>query len=113
MPKTSHWLACYLIWFLLMILAAFTAWRAHYAVIYLTELLIDSPWRPTDWHSGSVSQVSRLSIFFMGSVWLIYILWVEYALRQSVLDKHLIRSSSINFALLALISGISIALLQL
>lgn len=113
MPKMSHWLTSYLIWFLLMLLAAYAAWRIHYAVIHLTELLIDSPWRPIDWHSGSVASVSRLSLFALGSAVLIYVLWLEYALRQSVLYKYLTRFSIINFAILALITGISIALMQL
>mgnify|MGYP000500813723 CR=1 FL=1 len=113
MPKTSHWIASYLIWFLLMLLAAFAAWRVHYTVIHLTERLIESPWRPTDWHDGSVASVSRLSLFSLGSIVLIYILWVEYALRQSVLYNYLTRLSIINFATLALITVISIALMQL
>ena len=113
MPKTSHWLASYLIWFLLMLFACFAAWRVHYAVIHLAEWLIDSPWRPVDWHNGSVAQISRLSLFALGSMVLIYVLWTEYALRQSVLYKYLTRFSIINFATLAIITLISFALMQL
>lgn len=113
MTKTSTWLLSYLIWIALMIFAAIAAWRMHYAVIHLTERLVESPWRPTDWHSGSVAQVARLSIFALGSIWLIYILWLEYALRQSVLQKRLPRSSTINFAILFVVTALSIAAMQL
>lgn len=96
-----------------MVFAALAAWRTHYAIIHLTEMLVESSWRPTDWHRGSVAQVARLSIFMLGAIWLIYVLWLEYALRQSVLGKYLPRLSTINFAILLTITALGILVLEL
>ena len=79
-------------WLVLCLLAAYTVWQLHIVTLHLTALLIESPnWRPTGWNSSTIVLVSRLSFFVWGALYLMFIFYIEYVLRESMYEGRLLR----------------------
>lgn len=86
-PGPWRWLLCYGMWIVLSILVGVVAWYVHTTILYLALQLVEHPtWRPTGWSTDSLAGVARLSIFALGSAWLMIALWMEGALRRSLLE---------------------------
>ncbi|MEZ4621321.1 MAG: hypothetical protein R2867_38275 [Caldilineaceae bacterium] len=81
-----------LAWLALTLLATVTAWQLHITVLYLAALLIANPTlRPTGWSSETLVGVSKLSILLWGSLWLIFVFYMEFKLRESMQERRLRR----------------------
>ena len=99
----ASWLGYLLLWIALSTLAAFALWQAHVAVLYVAALIIDNPrLRPVGWSTMSLVGVSKLSILFWGSAWLMCTVYLEQSLRNSVVAKRLVRQS-VKYAIALLI----------
>lgn len=82
-----RWVLCYGVWILLSIVTGIVVWYLHTVVLYLMALVINNPaLRPTGWSPDSLAGVSKLSILTLGSLWLLVTMWMEGALRRSVLE---------------------------
>lgn len=83
-----------LAWFILTILATVTAWQLHVTLLYLATLLIQSPnLRLPGWSMSTLVGVSKLSVLIWGSLWLIFVMYVEYQLRMAMREGRLWRQS--------------------
>ncbi|MEZ4659152.1 MAG: hypothetical protein R2911_16440 [Caldilineaceae bacterium] len=79
-----------LLWLLLSAFAGLTAWYLNLAILYLFTLWIEHPvWRPTYWTVNMLVYINKLSILGLGGLWLIFITWLEIALRNSALQDRL------------------------
>jgi hypothetical protein len=105
--------AAYAAWFVLLILAAIAAFQLNAAILVLADAVIhNDALRPAGWNSSSLANVQRLSVFVLGSLWLIAILWMENHLRSAVREGHLVREiGRLGGLLLALIAGCYLLLL--
>ena len=95
-----------LIWLLLAAFAGLTAWYLNLAILYLFALWIENPaWRPTYWTASSLVYINKISILVLGSIWLIFITWLEIALRNSALQDRLWKQAGkMGLILLALLA---------
>jgi hypothetical protein len=88
------WLGYVLLWIALSTLTAFALWQAHVALLYLAALIIENPQlRPVGWSTRSLVGVSKLSILILGSAWLMFTVYLEQSLRNSVIAQRLIKQS--------------------
>lgn len=72
------------LWIGLSALGALTAWFLHIDLLTFFNFIIESDTlRPTYWSSGTLGAISRASIFALGGGWLIFMTWLERALRLS------------------------------
>jgi len=102
------WLGYLLLWVTLSTLAAFALWQAHVALLYLAALIIDNPrLRPTGWSTMSLVGVSKLSILFWGSGWLMFTIYLEQSLRNRVMEKRLIQQSAKYSIALLIVWGLA------
>ena len=101
-----------LFWLLLAVLAAVTAWQWHVTLLYLARLLIDSPYRPFGWSMGTLAAVSRFSILIFGSLWLIYVYYIEYQLREALKRQRLLRRGATYSAVLLALYAVAYLLLR-
>ena len=87
MAGPMQWVLCYGMWILLSALVGVVAWYLHTTVLSVTALVIENPTlRPYGWSADSLVGVHKLSIFILGSAWLIVSMWLEGALRRSLLE---------------------------
>lgn len=99
-----RWLLCYGVWILLSVVAGVVAWYLHTLILYLTALVIENPaWRPLGWSLDSLVGVSKLSVLVVGSLWLLVTMWLEGALRRSLLDRRFWRFAGRATAALVLV----------
>lgn len=90
--NTRRTLLTFIIWLMLAAGAAYTAWVLHTTLIYLASRLVTSEtYRPFGWTSESITPLSRLSIFVMGSIWLLYAMWLENRLQNAAKELRLWR----------------------
>ncbi|MCB0062651.1 MAG: hypothetical protein KDE19_11070 [Caldilineaceae bacterium] len=83
-----------LAWLVLSILATVTAWQLHVTLLYLTTLLIQNPaLRLPGWSMSTLVGVSKLSVLIWGSLWLIFVMYMEYQLRMAMREGRLWRQS--------------------
>ncbi|MEZ4712901.1 MAG: hypothetical protein R3A44_37275 [Caldilineaceae bacterium] len=83
-----------LLWLLLSAFAGLTAWYFNLAILYLFALWIEHPvWRPTYWNASTLVYINKISILVLGGMWLIFITWLEIALRHSALQDRLWRQT--------------------
>ncbi len=105
--------AAYAAWFVLIVLAAIAAFQLNAAILVLADAIIrNDALRPAGWNSSSLANIQRLSVFVLGSLWLIAILWMENHLRDAVREGHLVREiGRLGGGLAALIAGCYLLLL--
>ena len=79
-------------WLVLVALITLTAWQLHVTTLYLGTLLINSPtWRPRGWSSETLVGISKLSVLFWGSLWMLLTFYLEHQLRDAMKTKRLLR----------------------
>jgi len=106
-------LRSYTAWLLLSAFTAYTAWQLHLALIYVLTLVIQNPdLRPVGWNTGTVGLWSRLSIFILGGLWLITILFMEQGLSTSLKEKRLMTQIGRYIATIGIICAICYGLLN-
>jgi hypothetical protein len=112
-PSAATQVAAYVAWFVLTILAAIAAFQLNAALLVLADAVIrNDALRPAGWNSSSLTNIQRLSVFVLGSLWLITILWIENHLRSAARDGHLVREiGRLGGGLLALLAGCYLLLL--
>ncbi len=72
------------LWIGLSTLAAVTAWLLHISILTFVNFIVENDaLRPTYWGAHTLSPASRASVFVLGSCWLIFMTWVERALRMA------------------------------
>lgn len=104
----------YLLWLLLALFLAYVAWNFHAALVTVVAIWVDSPmYRPFGWTSESVQPFSRLSIFVIGSLAMIYALWLENRLQRASREGNLWQFLVKTFLALVLILAVSLLLLRL
>lgn len=85
-------LGLYLIWLGLAALSAWVAWQLHATLLYGAArwLHSDLP-RPLGWTENQLVGISKLSILLLGSLWLMWIAFLEGHLRRHADQGHLIK----------------------
>ena len=105
-PTAAAIIGGYVAWFGLMALAAAVAIQLNVLLLYLAGELIENPvLRPSGWSSASLVNVQRLVGVTLGSVWLIFILWMENDLRSAAqtgrLRRTVVRRAAVLLGILA------------
>mgnify|MGYP001163436001 CR=1 FL=1 len=100
-------------WLVLVALITLTAWQLHVTTLYLGTLLINSPtWRPRGWSSETLVGISKLSVLFWGSLWLLLTFYLEHQLRAAMKYKRLLRRTGWWSITLLLLYGIAYLAIQ-
>ena len=69
-------------WVGLSAVAAVAAWFLHISFLTFINFIVENDaLRPTYWGAHTLGPASRASILVMGSCWLIFMIWLERALR--------------------------------
>lgn len=67
-----------LVWLLLSALIGFVGWQLHATLLVVVAAWLESDLpRPLGWATWTLAPISRASIFVLGSVWLMGVLWLE------------------------------------
>lgn len=104
----------FFLWILLVALTAYVAWTLHATVVTLMSMWVSSPdYRPFGWTSESVQPFSRLSIVIIGSVALLYGLWLEHRLQRSARENKLWRFTLYTLIGLVVVQAVCLLLLRL
>lgn len=99
-------LVTYLLWLVLTAVGGWVAWQWHATLIVLCTLWIESDLpRPTGWSTATLVGISRASLFINGSLWLMWMLYLESDLRRSAARKAL---TARGLQILAVYAGIVI-----
>ncbi len=94
----------YGIWLGLIVLSAWLAWQLHVTLIYLATLWLNSDLpRPPTWTANQLVGISKASVFGFGSLWLIWITYLEYDLRRHAARRLAARSLQIALILAAIL----------
>ncbi|MBV7336466.1 hypothetical protein KFU94_51195 [Chloroflexi bacterium TSY] len=82
------------LWFIFSALIALTGWIVYTAILNVSSFIIETPaLKPLYWSQDTLSPISRLSIFVIGSLCLIMMLWSEGYLRNGLNEGQLKRHS--------------------
>ncbi|MCB0114830.1 MAG: hypothetical protein R2873_16095 [Caldilineaceae bacterium] len=84
-------LITYLFWFVLAAVGGWVAWQWHATLIVLFSQWIESDLpRPIGWSAATLVGITRASLFINGSLWLMWMLYLESDLRHHAERKALI-----------------------
>lgn len=98
-------LGIYTIWLGLTILSAWLAWQWHVTLLYLATLWLHSDLpRPPTWTPAQLAGINKASILVLGSLWLVWIIYLEQDLRWQAAHQRLkARSLQITLATVAIL----------
>jgi len=67
-----------LVWLVLSAIIGFVGWQLHATLLVVVAAWLESDLpRPPGWATWTLAPISRASIFVLGSVWLMGVLWLE------------------------------------